>query len=225
MVIFFDLDDTLLDHSGAIRSALSSMYREQVIPLSLEALTTKWLEAQRRHYPRYLSGELSYAAVSRLRAREAVCSDLTDSDADDLFGRYLAAYEAAWKLFPDVLPCLDQLSSETLGIISNGPSAEQRRKLRVHLIEDLFQHVLISEECGFPKPDARIFQLACRSASVPAREAVYVGDLFDIDVCGARDAGLRGIWIDRSDRGYGPEDADRLTSLTELPARLRELGV
>jgi putative hydrolase of the HAD superfamily len=65
--------------------------------------------------------------------------------------------------------------------------------------------VLDSSVVGVEKPDPRIFRLGCDRAGVDAAAAVYVGDLYSVDVLGARAAGLAGILIDP--RGYwGPRD-------------------
>ena len=60
--------------------------------------------------------------------------------------------------------------------------------------------VLDSSLVGVEKPDPRIFRLGVERAGVAAAEAVYVGDLYTVDVLGARAAGLGGILIDP--RGY-----------------------
>ena len=49
---------------------------------------------------------------------------------------------------------------------------------------------------GVEKPDPRIFHLALERAGVAAAEAVYVGDLYSVDVVGARAAGLSAILMD-----------------------------
>jgi putative hydrolase of the HAD superfamily len=56
--------------------------------------------------------------------------------------------------------------------------------------------VIDSSQVGIEKPDPRIFHLALERAGVAAAEAVYVGDLYSIDVVGARAAGLSAILMD-----------------------------
>ena len=56
--------------------------------------------------------------------------------------------------------------------------------------------VLDSFVVGVEKPDPRIFRMALERAHVEARDAVYVGDLYSIDVLGARSAGLSAILLD-----------------------------
>ena len=56
--------------------------------------------------------------------------------------------------------------------------------------------VLDSFIVGVEKPDPRIFRLALERAQVDARDAVYVGDLYSIDVLGARSVGMPAILLD-----------------------------
>jgi len=65
--------------------------------------------------------------------------------------------------------------------------------------------VIDSAVVGVEKPDPRIFRLALAQAGVPPSAAVYVGDLYSVDVVGARRAGLDAVLLDP--RGYwGPRD-------------------
>lgn len=56
--------------------------------------------------------------------------------------------------------------------------------------------VLDSGEVGVEKPDPRIFGLALARAGVAAEEAVHVGDLYSVDVRGARGAGIAVVLLD-----------------------------
>jgi len=56
--------------------------------------------------------------------------------------------------------------------------------------------IIDSSQVGVEKPDPRIFHLALERAGLAATEAVYVGDLYSIDVVGARAAGLSAILMD-----------------------------
>lgn len=60
--------------------------------------------------------------------------------------------------------------------------------------------VIDSGEVGVEKPDAAIFRLALARAGVTAAEAVYVGDLYAVDVLGARAAGIAAILVDPGSR-------------------------
>jgi putative hydrolase of the HAD superfamily len=165
MLVLFDIDDTLIDHSTAVRAAVSELYWRIESPLPHDAFLASWLAAMREHYPRYLSGDLTYEDQRRARIRQTVDPRLPDRQADELFGIYFGAYEARWALFPDVRPCLDDLAGHHLGIISNGNGAEQRSKLRRTGIAKRFEVVHISADYGYAKPAPEIFRRACETAN------------------------------------------------------------
>jgi HAD superfamily hydrolase (TIGR01509 family) len=83
------------------------------------------------------------------------------------------------------------------------------------------EFVIDSSTVGVEKPDPRIFHLALQRAGVAAHESVYVGDLYSIDVVGARAAGLRAILMDPG-ACWGARDCP--TAITALDAVRQVLG-
>jgi len=83
-------------------------------------------------------------------------------------------------------------------------------------LASLLQVVVTSQDVGFNKPKPEIFQEALKRAKVWAAEAIYVGDQYQIDVVGAKKAGMEGVLLDRG--GYFTEinDCPRIQSLTQL---------
>ena len=89
--------------------------------------------------------------------------ELTDAEADAWFERYLVHYEAAWSLFPDVLPALDALAaSHRHAVLSNSSIHVQDRKLRALGVHDRFEAVLCAAELGVSKPEAGAFLAGLR---------------------------------------------------------------
>lgn len=82
--------------------------------------------------------------------------------------------------------------------------------------------VLDSSEVGVEKPDPRIFQLALTRAGLGPEQAVYVGDLYSVDVLGARAAGLAAVLLDPAGC-WGPRDCptapDVLTAVHQILAQ------
>jgi putative hydrolase of the HAD superfamily len=84
-----------------------------------------------------------------------------------------------------------------------------------------FECVTDSSRVGVEKPDPRIFRLTCERLGTLPEACVYVGDIYGIDVVGARRAGLAPVLIDRFRLQEGA-DCPRIESLLELPELLRE---
>ncbi len=135
----------------------------------------------------------------------------------DLFGNEL---RQRLVLFPETESTLKQLSQNySLALITNGISDLQYEKLEKTNLLAYFQHITISGEEGFGKPDPRIFKLTLDKLGISAENAVMVGDNLSRDIKGAQKIGIRGIWINRSRKTLSQDicipDA-QISSLIEL---------
>lgn len=224
-MIFFDIDETLVDQRQAEAAAAVSflaVYGDHLAaPWSLEQFCDEWRALREKHLPDYLRGAVSYQEYHRRRIRELFAdgASLSDRQCDARYNAFQEEYRAAWRLFDDALPCLDACEGCPLGIVSNGNTAQQRQKLENTGILERFELVVISEEVGVAKPHHGIFLEACRRACRVAADCAYLGDQLDVDARGSSAAGMRGIWLDR--RGSSSvAGVEVVRSLAELPAIL-----
>jgi putative hydrolase of the HAD superfamily len=128
--------------------------------------------------------------------------------------RFRSGISGTARLAPGVKESLERIASQLkLGLISNGTGATQRQKLKALGVESAFDPILISEEVGFRKPDARIFALAIRDWHTPADSVLFVGDDPVSDIGGARAAGMRTLQVG---------DADGIPSILSLETWLDE---
>ena len=103
-----------------------------------------------------------------------------------------------------------------LGVISNWDD-RLRPLLQVLGLEERFDSIVISCEVGDSKPTAVIFETAMNQLDTPANAILHVGDSLQMDLVGARRAGLNALQIEREKE----ITADwQITSLTELLARV-----
>lgn len=199
--VVWDVDDTLFDYTAADRAGM----REHLAAEGLldgyetvEQALTRWREVTDAQWARFSAGETDWQGQRRERVRAFLGEPLSDADADAWFDRYVAHYEAAWSLFPDVLPALDALlATHRHAVLSNSSLLVQDRKLRVLGVHDRFEAVLCAAELGVSKPAAEAFHAACEALGLPPHQVAYVGDHPEIDGRGAADAGLLSVWIDR----------------------------
>jgi putative hydrolase of the HAD superfamily len=74
---------------------------------------------------------------------------------------------------------------------------------------------------GVEKPDPRFFEIALERSGARRETTIHVGDLYQVDVVGARAAGLRGVLLDEA--GLYPDvDCPRVRSLTELVEKVSQ---
>lgn len=105
-----------------------------------------------------------------------------------------------------------------LGVVSNS-NGHVARFLEHAGLREYLDFVVDSAIVGFEKPDPRIFEVALSLAGVAPAEAVHVGDVYEIDVVGARRAGITPVLFDADDV-LPHADCARIRSIGELPAWL-----
>jgi putative hydrolase of the HAD superfamily len=91
--------------------------------------------------------------------------------------------------------------------------AETLDKLGLTALLDV---IITSQDAGVGKPDPQIFLEGLKRAGVRPEEALYVGDQYQVDVVGARNAGMQGILLDRTDHYQEITDCPRIKTLSEI---------
>jgi len=135
---------------------------------------------------------------------------ITDEGEVRAIARWRRAYNRPGGLWdqadPEAGAALRRVKAAGLiaGVISNSDGSVRSILEETGLARHL-DFVIDSAVVGVEKPDPRIFRLALEHAGVPPEAALYVGDLYSVDVVGARRAGLDAVLLDP--RGYwGPRD-------------------
>ncbi|HET7619845.1 MAG TPA: HAD-IA family hydrolase [Vicinamibacterales bacterium] len=146
-------------------------------------------------------------------------SEATRSALEDLHAYHRASN--LWELVPDyVVPALDALRARHLKlvVVSNANGT-----LRAHMdrlgLTSRFDCVLDSSDEGVEKPDPRFFTIALERSGARKETTIHVGDLYHVDVQGARGAGLRGVLVDEAGL-YPDADCPRVQSVADLPKRI-----
>jgi len=217
--VCLDIDDTLVDYGRTARTVLAATCgRDDAWAL--------WERNNKVQFARLLAGEIDYDTMRRERLR-AFFADLGEwispEEAAEREARRMAAMERSWCLFEDALPCLEWLRAAGLRIaaITNASGVHQRVKLASLGLAEYFDTVVVAGEVRVAKPDPVIFHTACAALGVPPEDVVHVGDRLDLDALGARNAGLRGVWLNRTGEVASvPPDVPVISSLSELPELL-----
>lgn len=201
--VLFDLDDTLFDHRFASDAALDRVRERhaclQTWPLpELKRRHSLWLE---RLHLEVLAGRLA-VDEARLRRFQELFAEageaLSREAALEVAMAYRRAYLDHWQAVAGAVELLAHLSQRArVGVVTNNIVSEQLEKLRACGLEPYVDTVVISEEAGAAKPDARIFEIALARLGSGVAEAVMVGDAWVNDIHGARAAGLLAVWFNR----------------------------
>ncbi len=221
-LVCLDIDDTLIDFTAAGRHALAALIgRADLWPL--------WERVTEEHVARVVAGELDYASMHRRRtqyflAELATIGMLVEPRDPGVFEqRRKELLRRSWRLFEDVVPCLEWLAAAgvRLAAVTNASGAHQRAKLADLGLARFFDHVAIAGELGVAKPDPVMFHSVCLTIGCAPAEAAHVGDKLDTDAVGAQRAGLGGVWLDRGRTpSTVPDGVHVINSLAELPELL-----
>jgi putative hydrolase of the HAD superfamily len=227
--VFFDLYQTLIKYQPTQEELESQALQKLNITASPDALRRPILAANEFLYDRMAERPLSkrtreevaalYLEYQRVVLREAGIK-AEEKVILNLLGM-MQQTKMGLALFDDVLPVLQELKKRrlTVGLISNieqnMTAALDKLGLSPHL--DI---VVTSQDAGFAKPDKAIFEFAIKKAGVKAGDSTYIGDQYNVDVIGSRNAGMKSILLDRYDYYRQPVDGPKIKSLSDLPVLL-----
>ena len=123
-----------------------------------------------------------------------------------------------WRLFPDVEPVLNNLRSRgyRLVILSNWDH-RLNQTLKEVCLDHFFEKIYISTLIGHAKPDPGAFHYILDDLKIQAQSVLHVGDTWEEDILGAREAGIRTVCIDRNKRYISKRDESTIIlDLSEL---------
>jgi HAD superfamily hydrolase (TIGR01549 family) len=225
-LVIFDLDDTLVNFAATRRTAYECMAPVLTAEgVDAAAYLSTCADLDRPLFEQFAQGILTRQAY-RLRRFSDPFERLGLAVPEELVARlntlFMECVNDRPQLYDDVDPVLRALSARGMrtAILTNGPSDGQRRKLRATGLAQRVDVVVIGEELGVSKPSPRAFEAVLRHWSMPAADALMVGDSPALDYDAALAAGLQARLLDR-DGVHG--DTGRATIRT-LDALLREAG-
>jgi len=113
-----------------------------------------------------------------------------------------------------------------LGIISNSMSQVPKIFLEQNNLIRYFDAIVISGAVGFRKPNPRIFNYALERLNADPCEAVHVGDSFEEDIVGAKNVGMKAIWIceEKLIEKGAPQPDFIANSLTDVPRLIKAIS-
>ena len=231
-MILFDYGQTLIheEFSGVrgteavLQYATQNKYRLSAAQVQEEADKINWevgrFDPERRHLfqvevPNHMFTAYLYESLG-------ITLSLTSEQIDQVF------WDAAAPGTPtigieDLLEYLHQNSIRT-GVISNiayaGKVVEDR--IQRMIPTNHFEFIIATSEYMYRKPNKRIFDLALEKADLKVSDVWYVGDQYECDIVGARNAGIFPVWyLGAVDRPYeDKEDVITVKSWQEFKERL-----
>jgi HAD superfamily hydrolase (TIGR01549 family) len=197
--VLFDFGQTLADSANGFRSAEKDAQQKIFKNLAL----TEW-EQFLQNYRRIRADFNAKSKLSRFEIWQEVywyyCRDCKKELLQKWEHEYWCKVKKNTTLFPETRDVLKELSKNyKLALITNTEGQKIETAHRISLFPDLekfFSEAIIAGRASIPpKPDPAPFKLCLQKLDIEPAEAVYVGDDWDKDICGAQSAGLKPVWI------------------------------
>jgi putative hydrolase of the HAD superfamily len=220
--VFFDLDNTIFDHTRAEQSALKILLGsspEIFASVDQEKFLQTYHKINLELWKKMAQGGITPQRLKVLRFKltfEAL--QIHSANAEQMSQKYLEIYMNQCFTFPNIKQILEYLRPKyELGILSNGFANIQERKLSNLKLAAYFKYFIYSGNVGAMKPYPKIFQEAMRIAQAQPHEIAYVGDSYEDDIKGAKAVGWYAILYDPHNHSNNPDLADFVISdLLEL---------
>jgi putative hydrolase of the HAD superfamily len=228
--IFFDLDDTILSFTAssdmcwrqvcAAYGPVNGCITPEALHLAIDEYSHWYWQDSERH--RLGRQNLPQARRDIVRAVLKNLGVDNSTLAQQIGDAYSAVRNQAIWLLPGAVDTLHYLQQKgiRLALITNGTSVEQRGKIERFELARFFDCIVIEEEFGSGKPEARVYHHTLAQMRVNATEVWMVGDNLEWDVWGAQQVGICGIWVDFMGKGLPPTSPIQpnriIRSVTEL---------
>lgn len=206
--LFFDLDNTLWDFDRNARLAMRDTVEELKLRDKIEDFDqfyTFYEGVNHQLWEAYRKQEVRKNELITKRFADTLNEfKLKGIDPVAMNNLYLAHMARQTGLVEGSVELLTTLKQRNLRlqIITNGFREVQLNKLKNSGLAHFFDHVFISEDLSFPKPDIRVFQHAIRSSNAKKEKSIMIGDNWETDILGARNFGIDQVFFSK-DRKNG----------------------
>ena len=218
-MIFFDIDDTLIDSESAHRTAIIKLCdKYNIQKRNPGRISDIWLAITGKYLNQFSEKKISLNEQRTYRIRDFwnfIGMKISGDEALDIYKDYHNYFLYSCLPFADTENCLRRMKDHKLGIISNGIFSDQIVKLQINNLENFFNVIVVSEIAESNKPDKEIFNYAAKRASVDLPDCIYIGNSYAVDYLGALNAGMKPVLLDRK-YVYTTIGCQKIHSLDEL---------
>ncbi len=210
--IYFDLDDTLLDHQAAERAGLSEVHDHFDLfdETPKEKFFDTYSEVNSEQWRLYSLAKIDRYELQRNRFEQTLEQLGLDSSRYEEVGQfYLSTYRKHWQWIDGAKEAYEKICKHyPVGILTNGFAETQQKKFEDFELNNTARHLVVSEEVGALKPDPRVFEHATKVTGHSASEILYVGNSFPSDVEGGNAYGWNTAWYTQNGEAEKHKQAD-----------------
>ncbi len=222
--ILFDFGQTLVDSADGFRAAEKEIQDKIYTHLGLTSRQDFLTNYRKIRTEFHAQGKLSRIAIWQ-EVFWYFCREADPQMLEKWEVEYWEKIKSQTTVFPETYVTLEQLAQEyKLALVTNTQGQKNTDEHRSSLfpqLEKFFAGVVIAGDSDVPcKPDPTPFRICLTEIGVAPSEAVYIGDDWHNDICGAKNADIQPIWIQhklvRRSWPIGKEPVPIITSLDQL---------
>ncbi|MTI30526.1 YjjG family noncanonical pyrimidine nucleotidase [Xanthovirga aplysinae] len=226
--LFFDLDHTLWDYDRNATEVLRFLFDKYNLQeksgSSVEAFLEIYQQINEQYWIRFEEGQIGKEEIREERFPLTFKNLGINSlkGLEDFGEEFLNLTPHKTNLIPYAREVLEVLKDKFhLHIITNGFQDVQLPKLEGSQLRSYFRKIITSD-CGFNKPDPRIFLYAMEKAGCEPSEALMIGDNLQADVFGAQRMQIDQVYFNPIKEKHGLEKNPtfEVTCLSDIPSLL-----
>jgi len=221
--IFFDVHGTLIEKGGMETfergcAKVVAFLDSNGISLSNEEYKEVCIANLKKHRKDYQElNEVSFYGWYKGILNDLGISDPDEAWIDQLNEEWMRTFiETTTEIQPAKQVLSELKPLYRLGVISNSLGRNTEVDLVRAGLRDFFEVLIVSSELGKRKPHPKIFQSALEAMGLKAEEVIMVGDNLQEDIVGAKNAGMKTVYLTQE---------DSLKLLAELGKTLSESDV
>lgn len=195
--LIFDVDETLLDFRKSEHWAFHQTLLSHGITENHAQLFKSYRQISTQLWDQLEKNLISKDKL-KVHRYELLLDEhsLTEHNPESLSEEYLNNLQKKVFLIDNALDICQHLSQmHTLGIITNGIESVQRSRMSSSGLNPYFNNIVVSEQCGFAKPDPRIFDFTLKLNGFSAEESLMIGDKLEADILGAKNVNMDSCWL------------------------------
>lgn len=220
-ILLFDADDTLLDFRKSEDISFQITLEKNGITEDVKTLHEKYKDINNLLWSQHAQGLVSKDFLKVERFRKLLDDSNLKADPFKLCDDYLATLPSQVFLIEGALSLLQSLHGKIpLIIVTNGIGEVQHKRLENSGLKPFIELMVVSEECGFSKPDRRIFDYTFDMIKKNQKDSkiLMIGDKLETDILGASNIQIDSCWFnpDQTQNSTAIDPTYEIQAITEV---------
>ncbi|SER19275.1 putative hydrolase of the HAD superfamily [Gracilibacillus ureilyticus] len=204
--IIFDVDDTMYDQALSFHHTFRQLVEDSYTYEEIDQIYRTSRKYSEILFDQSERGEISVKEWLTGRIMKA-CEDFgipMDVVKAEKFDQVYKQEQNKIELFPEIEELFTRLKKQDkqLAILTNGEEKHQSMKIKQLQLEKWIpkENIFISGTYSVAKPKKEIFDIVASKLGCQPDQTVYIGDSYEKDIVGAKQAGWQAIWMNHRNR-------------------------